>query len=70
MTRFRSATVLKPECLDDGEQRARVALEARRGTSYPDAEWEIARQNLLAFFLLLAEWDGEDHEDTDDAEHG
>lgn len=58
----RAAAVLTDDRTDDGESRARAILEARRGTSYPDAEWEIARQNLLAFFLLLAEWDADDHE--------
>jgi hypothetical protein len=38
------------------ELRARESLEARKGASFTDEEWQEAKTNLVTFFRILAEW--------------
>lgn len=38
------------------ENAARASLESSRGACYADDEWCEAKENLLAFFGVLAEW--------------
>lgn len=42
------------------EQAARAAIEALAGKPFTDEEWREARENLRAFYALLAKWDAAD----------
>lgn len=47
---------IKPIPLDSVEAHARTAFERDAGGPMTDAEWAEAKQNLLSFFAILAEW--------------
>jgi hypothetical protein len=39
------------------DAKARRELEEARGAAYTDNEWREAKDNLAAFFAVLAEWE-------------
>jgi hypothetical protein len=51
---------IKPVPLDPVESRARAAFERAAGAPMTDDEWAEAKQNLLSFFAILAEWRRDD----------
>jgi len=38
------------------EARTRQRLEELRGEPFSEEEWQIARKNLVEFFLVLRDW--------------
>lgn len=51
-----AGTLEAPDMRRAREQSARHSIEHARGAAYTDAEWSEAKQNLIEFFGILAEW--------------
>jgi hypothetical protein len=55
---------INPIPLDPVESRARAAFERDAGAPMTEGEWREAKQNLLSFFAILAEWRRDDRDES------